>query len=262
MTENDSELQPLAVQKQRSSVFELEANEESEADEVQLTPQKAQLVADYKVAGNNLFKVGEYEKAIEQYSLAIEIDPKNERLYSNRAAAYISLENWKAAIHDAETAIELNPDFAKAFTRLGTALKGAGLWKKAEEAYEKVLNFLNDEDADWEKVKAEIAACAEMIAERYEMADETDREDERLEELRSSREIKVEKAVDDSDEEESSEGPPEIQFPEKHRPTILEAEYWVVMFTNPGNISNMIGMAIMIAGFAVWIATDKDNVTG
>merc|ERR1719461_1455570 len=200
MTENDSELQPLAVQKQRSSVFELEANEESEADEVQLTPQKAQLVADYKVAGNNLFKVGEYEKAIEQYSLAIEIDPKNERLYSNRAAAYISLENWQAAIADAETAIELNPDFAKAFTRLGTALKGAGLWKKAEEAYSKVLSFLQDEDADWEKIRTEIRICAEQIAEHYSANDSAAAEEEerKLDELKSTKEIAVK--ADESEE--------------------------------------------------------------
>lgn len=258
--------EPLGATEKRDSVFELEDVAALQKEAIELTPAKAQLVKDFKLAGNQLFQVEKYEEAIEKYSQAIEIDPSNERLYSNRAAAYIAMENWQGAIKDAEFAIELNPDFAKAFTRLGTALKGAGLWKKAEEAYGKVLAFLADEDADWDKIQAEIRVCAEQITEHYQKDDgtmETDHEEEQLQKLKQ-RPIDVKKDPDaeEEEEEESSSGPPEMKFPEKYRPGIMEFEYWRVMFTNPGNISNMIGMAIMISGFAVWIATDKKNKTG
>ena len=45
---------------------------------------------DYKNKGNQEFKEGNYEKAIEQYTLAISMDPQNCIYYSNRAGAFIN----------------------------------------------------------------------------------------------------------------------------------------------------------------------------
>lgn len=58
-----------------------------------------------KKKGNNLFREGEYETAIRYYTKAIEIDPSNDVLYSNRAKSHQMLDNFSEAINDAFEAI-------------------------------------------------------------------------------------------------------------------------------------------------------------
>lgn len=59
-----------------------------------------------------------YDSAIEMYSDAIKLDP-TPVYYSNRAAAWGGLGRHDKAVEDAERALELDPKFAKAYSRLG-----------------------------------------------------------------------------------------------------------------------------------------------
>ncbi len=47
-----------------------------------------------KAEGNELFRNDKFAEAVEKYSKAIEADPTEAALYSNRAACYASLEMW------------------------------------------------------------------------------------------------------------------------------------------------------------------------
>lgn len=60
-----------------------------------------------------------FEAAIEAYTKAIALDPTNPVYYSNRAAAYSSMDQHDDAIRDAEHALEVDPAFIKAYSRLG-----------------------------------------------------------------------------------------------------------------------------------------------
>lgn len=76
-----------------------------------------------KQQGNTIFKDGDYEQSIKIYTEALDICPKvykNERaiLYSNRAAAQKHIGERDTAIEDCTKAIELNPSYVKAYTRL------------------------------------------------------------------------------------------------------------------------------------------------
>ena len=62
----------------------------------------------------------------EKFSEAIELDPSNHVLYSNRSGAYASLKDWQNALSDATKTTELKPDWAKGWGRKGTALHGEG----------------------------------------------------------------------------------------------------------------------------------------
>ena len=64
----------------------------------------------------------QYDKAIDAYTQAIDIDPANAIYYSNRAAAYSSKGDHLSAVGDAEAAIEVDTSFVKAYHRLGQAL--------------------------------------------------------------------------------------------------------------------------------------------
>ena len=71
-----------------------------------------------KMKGNALMSQKLYDSAIEQYTEAIKLDA-NPVYYSNRAAAWGGLGEHGKAVEDAETAIELDPKFSKAYSRLG-----------------------------------------------------------------------------------------------------------------------------------------------
>jgi len=57
---------------------------------------------------------------------AIELDPSNHVLYSNRSGSYASLKNFDKALEDANKTVELNPSWGKGYSRKGTALHGLG----------------------------------------------------------------------------------------------------------------------------------------
>jgi small glutamine-rich tetratricopeptide repeat-containing protein alpha len=72
-----------------------------------------------KAEGNAHMTAKRYDQAIDAYTRAIGKDGSNAVFYSNRAAAHISLGDYPSAASDAETAIELDPSFVRAYSRLG-----------------------------------------------------------------------------------------------------------------------------------------------
>ncbi|KAI9812223.1 MAG: hypothetical protein M1826_002932 [Phylliscum demangeonii] len=68
-----------------------------------------------KQEGNKAFAQHDWPRAVELYSLAIEADDREPSFYCNRAQVHIKLEAHGSAIADATKAIELNPDYAKAY---------------------------------------------------------------------------------------------------------------------------------------------------
>jgi stress-induced-phosphoprotein 1 len=55
-----------------------------------------------KNEGNQAFTAKDYDQAIALFSQAIEIDPDNAVLYSNRSGARAGKKEWQAALDDAE----------------------------------------------------------------------------------------------------------------------------------------------------------------
>ena len=61
-----------------------------------------------------------------KFSEAIELDPTNHVLYSNRSGAYASKKDFAHALEDANKTTEIKPDWAKGWGRKGAALHGDG----------------------------------------------------------------------------------------------------------------------------------------
>jgi stress-induced-phosphoprotein 1 len=72
---------------------------------------------------------------------AIEIEPTNHILYSNRSAAYASKKDYQHALEDATKTTEIKPDWAKGWGRKGAALHGLGDLLGANDAYEEGLKI-------------------------------------------------------------------------------------------------------------------------
>jgi len=62
----------------------------------------------------------------EKFTEAIDIDPSNHVLYSNRSGSYASLKQFDKALEDATKVTEIKPDWAKGWSRKAAALHGQG----------------------------------------------------------------------------------------------------------------------------------------
>eukprot|EP00762_Andalucia_godoyi_P000349 ANDGO_03061.mRNA.1 Hsp70-Hsp90 organizing protein len=92
-----------------------------------------------KDKGNAAFSAGNFEEAITYFSKAIEADPSNHVLYSNRSACYSSLKDFEKALDDAEHVVKIKPDWARGYSRKGAALHGLGRLLEAADVYEEGL---------------------------------------------------------------------------------------------------------------------------
>lgn len=69
---------------------------------------------------------GDFFTAIEEYTMAIELDPEFADAYNNRGVAYQALGDYEAAIEDYTRAIEANPEYAIAYRNRGLAYLDLG----------------------------------------------------------------------------------------------------------------------------------------
>lgn len=77
----------------------------------------------------------------DKFTAAIELEPTNHVLYSNRSGAYSSLKNYQAALEDAEKTVQLKPDWPKGYGRKGSALHGLGNLYDSVDTYEEGLKL-------------------------------------------------------------------------------------------------------------------------
>ncbi|RVE68477.1 hypothetical protein OJAV_G00091660 [Oryzias javanicus] len=71
---------------------------------------------------NEACQRGDFQAAVRLYNEALQADPQNCILFSNRSAAFLKLGEHQAALDDAERACELNPKWPKVSLRLKLTL--------------------------------------------------------------------------------------------------------------------------------------------
>lgn len=82
-------------------------------------PECNKVADEHKNRGNALMQLEKYNEALEEYTKAIQIYDKNAVYFCNRAAAYSKLEQHDKAVEDSKCAIQLDPNYGKAYGRLG-----------------------------------------------------------------------------------------------------------------------------------------------
>ncbi|KAK1819405.1 hypothetical protein LTR12_006231 [Friedmanniomyces endolithicus] len=91
-----------------------------------------------KAQGNKFYKAQQYDKAVEEYTKAIEADPQSSTYLSNRAAAYMAANRWVQALEDCKLADELEPGNSKILHRLTKVYTALGRPQEAIDVFDRI----------------------------------------------------------------------------------------------------------------------------
>ncbi|XP_065881191.1 uncharacterized protein [Euphorbia lathyris] len=118
-----------------------------------------------KSQGNQAMQAKSYADAIELYSCAISLFENNAVYYCNRAAAYTQIQKYAEAIRDCLKSIEIDPNYSKAYSRLGLAYYAQGNYRDAiDKGFRKALQL----DPQNEKVKENIQVSEQKLKEEQQ----------------------------------------------------------------------------------------------
>ena len=105
---------------------------------IELNPNYADAYYD---RGLTYYQLKRYEKAIEDYNKAIELNLSDAEAYYDRGLTYHKLKRYERAIEDYTKAIELDPNLAEAYCARGHAYFYSKQYEKAVEDYTKAIEL-------------------------------------------------------------------------------------------------------------------------
>lgn len=88
-----------------------------------------------------------FSDALNHYNRAVELDGRNAVYFCNRAAAYMKLEQLEEALRDCQIAVQLQPQYARAFGRMGVAYSSRNQHIEAIMCYRKALTLEPENDS-------------------------------------------------------------------------------------------------------------------
>uniref|UniRef100_A0A670KMV3 Tetratricopeptide repeat domain 12 n=1 Tax=Podarcis muralis TaxID=64176 RepID=A0A670KMV3_PODMU len=134
-----------------------------------------------KEKGNDAFSKGDYALAIQKYTEGLKKQKDMQVLYTNRAQAYIKLQDYEKAISDCDWALRCDEKCIKALFHMGKAYLAQKQYSKSRECYLKILDI----DPGKEKL------CKDYIH-QVDLEEKKQHEEERaMEELESGKHTAV-----------------------------------------------------------------------
>ncbi len=97
------------------------------------------LVLAYNNRGNLRQHLGDWDGALADFTLVLEIDSQSAVAYNNRAIVYTQMGNYPAAIADYSRALELQPNFASVYNNRGNAYTQMGDYPPAIADYSQAI---------------------------------------------------------------------------------------------------------------------------
>lgn len=122
----------------KTMLSQMEAIIKEEERRAFIDPAKAE---EEKELGNDYFKKGDFSNAVKHYTEAINRNPDDPKLYSNRAACYTKLAAFDLGLKDCDMCTKLDVKFIKGWIRKGKILQGMQQQSKALSAYQKALEI-------------------------------------------------------------------------------------------------------------------------
>merc|ERR1712110_1198591 len=127
-------------------VYNKEAGDRGIPEEKEVSEEDKKKGETAKTEGNTHMEAKAYQKAVDEYTKAVEFNPKSEVYFCNRAAAYTNLDKFHEALDDCKKAIAINPDYAKAFSRMGLIYSKLQFFTESESCYTTAIKLEPDNE--------------------------------------------------------------------------------------------------------------------
>lgn len=159
---------------------EADAQEMGDEDK-EPTEEDMDQASDLRGKAAKAYSNGEHEEAVNAYTEAIMLNPKNGLFYAKRGQVFLKLQRPNAAIRDCNRALQLNPDSAAAYKFRGRANRLLGNWEDAARDLRQACKLDYDDEADeWLK---EVTPNAKKI-EQHKIKQERKKAEKELNERR------------------------------------------------------------------------------
>ncbi|NWZ30260.1 TTC31 protein, partial [Asarcornis scutulata] len=109
--------------------------------------------------GNEAAQKGYYEEAVQAFTEAVKLNPREHRLFGNRSYCYEKLQQYEEALRDAQMSLSLQPNWPKGFFRKGKALRGLKRYAEAVRTFEELLRL----DGAHPDAAAQLQACRALL---------------------------------------------------------------------------------------------------
>ncbi|CAN1248995.1 TPR repeat-containing thioredoxin TTL1 [Linum perenne] len=128
------------------------------------------LVSRSRARGNDLFKSERYTEACAAYGEGLKVDPSNSVLYCNRAACWYKLGLWERSVEDCNQALCIQPNYMKALLRRAASNSKLERWGDAVRDYGVLRRELpNDSEVAESLFHAQVALKKSRGEEVYNM---------------------------------------------------------------------------------------------
>jgi len=129
---------------------------------IKLNP-KMSAISHYAL-GKIYYNEKNYDNSLDEFSIAIKLDPNDALPYNGRGVVYAKLNKYEKAKDDYTKAIELNSKEADYYYNRGNALVKLKKYNEAIDDYEKCIEFISPDDAVYvENVKNNIKRLEKII---------------------------------------------------------------------------------------------------
>ncbi|NXD17755.1 TTC31 protein, partial [Nothocercus nigrocapillus] len=112
--------------------------------------------------GNDAAQKGLYAEAVQAFTAAVELNPREHRLFGNRSYCYEKLQRYEEALRDAQASLSLQPRWPKGLFRKGKALRGLKRYSEAARAFEELLRL----DSSHVDAAAQLEQCQALLQSR------------------------------------------------------------------------------------------------
>ncbi|PKU46780.1 tetratricopeptide repeat protein 31 isoform x1 [Limosa lapponica baueri] len=109
--------------------------------------------------GNEAAQRGHYAEAVQAFTEAVKLNPREHRLFGNRSYCYEKLQRYEEALKDAQVSLGLQPGWPKGFFRKGKALRGLKRYAEAASTFEELLRL----DGANTEASAQLEACRALL---------------------------------------------------------------------------------------------------
>jgi len=145
LSEKDESETEASIQDFKEQKLKERIESEAKLSDEEISEKKKEAL-DLKKTGNELYLAGENIEAVKNYDQALDICPlsfKEDRaiLLSNKAAASLKMGQKEKAIEDCTEALELNPNYVKALLRRAQTYEDTDKPHEAMKDFEKILEL-------------------------------------------------------------------------------------------------------------------------